>query len=206
MRLTAVGLNHNTMKMVLPHINRLPWAIIPLMVAYQYTIHLPVTTNSPPFNCQWRKAVHHSTASDDKTVHQSIASDDKTVDHTPHSYEDVQDLEDEHHHYLQIITPEEDVTCTKDNISWNLHFNARTARITLVEDMTCTKDNTARALHCTARYGRLTPEENMTYTKDNMSWTLHFTAICAPLTPEEDAKHNTSWTAHFNVRCVQYVY
>ena len=41
---------------------------------------------------------------------------DKTVDHTLHSYEDVQDLEDEHH-YLQIITPEEDATCTKDNIS-----------------------------------------------------------------------------------------
>ena len=56
------------------------------------------------------KTVHHSTASDYKTVHHSTASDHKPVDHTPHSYEDVQDLEDEHHHYLQIITPEEDVT------------------------------------------------------------------------------------------------
>ena len=59
------------------------------------------------------KTVHHSTASDDKAVHHSTASDDKPVDHTPHSYEDVQDLEDEHHHYLQIITPEEDVTLYK---------------------------------------------------------------------------------------------
>ena len=67
------------------------------------------------------KTDHHSTASDDKTVHHSTASDDKTVnhwtasvdklvDHTPDSYDDVQDLEDEHYHYLQIITPEEDVT------------------------------------------------------------------------------------------------
>jgi hypothetical protein len=45
------------------------------------------------------------------------SGDDKPVDHTPHSYEDVQDLEGEHHHYLQIIISEEDVTCTKDNIS-----------------------------------------------------------------------------------------
>jgi hypothetical protein len=51
------------------------------------------------------KTVHHSTASDYKTVHHSTASDDKPVDRTPHSYGDVQDLEDEHHHYLQIITP-----------------------------------------------------------------------------------------------------
>ena len=63
------------------------------------------------------KTVHHSTASDDKTVHHSTTSDDKTVDHTLHSYEDVQDLEDEHHHYRQIITPEEDATRTKDNSS-----------------------------------------------------------------------------------------
>jgi hypothetical protein len=56
------------------------------------------------------KTVHHSAASDYKAVHHSTASDDIPVDHTPHSYEDVQDLEDEHHHYLQIITPEEDVT------------------------------------------------------------------------------------------------
>ena len=63
------------------------------------------------------KAVYHSTANDDKTVHHSTAIDDKPVDHTLHSYEDVQDLEDEHHHYLQIITPDEDVTCTKDNFS-----------------------------------------------------------------------------------------
>jgi hypothetical protein len=26
-------------------------------------------------------------------------------------------MEDEHHRYLQIITPEEYMTCTKDNIS-----------------------------------------------------------------------------------------
>ena len=50
-------------------------------------------------------SVHHSSASDYKTVHNSTASDDKPVDHTPHIYGDVQDLEDEHHHYLQIITP-----------------------------------------------------------------------------------------------------
>ena len=62
-------------------------------------------------------SVHHSSGSDDKTVHHSTASDDKTVDHTLYSYEDVQDLENEHHHYLQIITPEEDATCTKDNSS-----------------------------------------------------------------------------------------
>ena len=61
------------------------------------------------------KTFHHSTASDDKTLHHSTASDDK-ADHTPHSYEDIQDKEDEHHHYFQIIPPEEDVTCTKDNI------------------------------------------------------------------------------------------
>jgi hypothetical protein len=30
--------------MILSHINRLPGDIIPLMIAYQYTIHLPVTT------------------------------------------------------------------------------------------------------------------------------------------------------------------
>jgi hypothetical protein len=93
-------------------------------------------------------SVHHSSTSDDKTVHHSTASDDKTVDHTLHSYEDVQDMEDEHH-YLQIITPEEDATCTKDNISWNLHFNGRCAR--------------------------LTPEEDA---KHNTSWTLHFNVRC----------------------------
>ena len=70
------------------------------------------------------KTVHHSTASDDKTVHHSTASDDKTVDHTPLSYDDIQDMEDEHH-YFQILPPEEDVTCTKDNISWNLQFTVR---------------------------------------------------------------------------------
>jgi hypothetical protein len=59
-----------------------------------------------PFNFSYLKQRHNSTA-----------SDDKTVDHTLHSYEDLQDMEDEHHHYLQIITPEEDATCTKDNSS-----------------------------------------------------------------------------------------
>jgi hypothetical protein len=58
-------------------------------------------------------------------------------------------LEGEHHHYLQIIISEEDVTCTKDNISWNLHFTARCAR--------------------------LTPEEDA---KHNTSWTLHFNVRC----------------------------
>jgi hypothetical protein len=71
------------------------------------------------------KSVHHSTVSDDKTVHHSTANDDKTVDHTLHIYEDVQEMEDEHHWYLQIITPEEYMTYTKDNISWNLHFTVR---------------------------------------------------------------------------------
>jgi len=63
------------------------------------------------------KSVHHSTASDDKSVHHSTVGDDKSVDHTLHIYEDVQEMEDEHHRYLQIITPEEYMTCTKDNIS-----------------------------------------------------------------------------------------
>jgi hypothetical protein len=43
-------------------------------------------------------SVHHSSASDDKTVRHSTASDDKTLDLTPNSYEDVHEMEDEHHH------------------------------------------------------------------------------------------------------------
>jgi hypothetical protein len=72
------------------------------------TVHLSTVSDD--------HTVHNSTASDDKAVHNSTASDDKTVDHTLHSYEDLQDMEDEHHHYLQIITPVEYMTCTKDNI------------------------------------------------------------------------------------------
>jgi hypothetical protein len=34
-------------------------------------------------------------------------------------------MEDEHHHYLQIIPSEKYMTNTKDNISWNLPFTVR---------------------------------------------------------------------------------
>jgi hypothetical protein len=103
------------MEMVLPLINRLRGDIDDNVSVH----HSSASDNKSVHHSTASddKTVHHSTASDDKTVHHSSASDDKTVDHTLHSYEDVQEMEDEHHRYLQIITPEKYMTCTKDNIS-----------------------------------------------------------------------------------------
>ena len=60
---------------------------------------------------------HQSIGGEDIPVHHSTDKEDETVHHSQHSYEDTCDLENEYHSYLQIITLEKDVTCTKDNIS-----------------------------------------------------------------------------------------
>ena len=60
---------------------------------------------------------HQSIGSEDIPVYHSTDKEDETVDHSLHRYEDTYDLDNEYHCYLQIITLEKDVTCTKDNIS-----------------------------------------------------------------------------------------